>query len=182
MVHISNFRPVKRVLDVVEVFRRTLEHVPARLLLVGDGPDRVQAELRCRELGICHAITFLGSLPLIEEVLVGADLFLLPSESESFGLAALEAMACHVPVIATSVGGLPEVVAHGETGFLYPVGDVDSMADAAIRILQDDDLRGRLGRAARRRALEHFDQDRVVGRYREIYQRVMAGVARPVTA
>jgi N-acetyl-alpha-D-glucosaminyl L-malate synthase BshA len=182
MVHISNFRPVKRVLDVVEVFRRTLEHVPARLLLVGDGPDRVQAELRCRELGICHAITFLGSLPLIEEVLVGADLFLLPSESESFGLAALEAMACHVPVIATSVGGLPEVVAHGETGFLYPVGDVDSMADAAIRILQDDELRGRLGRAARRRALEHFDQDRVVGRYREIYQRVMAGVARPVTA
>ena len=182
MVHISNFRPVKRVLDVVEVFRRTLEHVPARLLLVGDGPDRVQAELRCRELGICHAITFLGSLPLIEEVLVGADLFLLPSRNESFGLAALEAMACHVPVIATSVGGLPEVVAHGETGFLYPVGDVDSMADAAIRVLQDDELRGRLGRAARRRALEHFDQDRVVGRYREIYQRVMAGVARPVTA
>lgn len=182
MVHISNFRPVKRVLDVVEVFRRTLEHVPARLLLVGDGPDRVQAELRCRELGICHAITFLGSLPLIEEVLVGADLFLLPSRSESFGLAALEAMACHVPVIATSVGGLPEVVVHGETGFLYPVGDVDSMADAAIRVLQDDELRGRLARAARRRALEHFDQDRVVGRYREIYQRVMAGVARPVTA
>ena len=173
MVHISNFRPVKRVLDVVEVFRQVLEKVPARLLLVGDGPDRVKAELLCREQGTCHAVTFLGSLPLIEEVLVGADLFLLPSESESFGLSALEAMACHVPVIATAVGGLPEVVLHGETGYLYPVGDVDSMAEAAVRVLSDDDLRARLGRAARKRAVEHFDQDRVVGRYREIYERVL---------
>ncbi len=180
MVHISNFRPVKRVLDVVEVFRRTLEEVPVRLLLVGDGPDRVQVELRCREQGICHAITFLGSLPLIEEVLVGADLFVLPSESESFGLSALEAMACHVPVVATSVGGLPEVVVHGETGYLFPVGDVDSMARAAIQVLRDDGLRERLGRAARKRAVEHFDQDRVVGRYRDIYQRVVAGVGQPV--
>lgn len=180
LVHISNFRPVKRVLDVVEVFRRVLERVPARLLLVGDGPDRVQAELKCREEGTCGAITFLGSLPLIEEVLVGADLFLLPSESESFGLAALEAMACHVPVLATDVGGLPEVVADGETGYLFPVGDVEAMAEAAIRVLQDDELRTRLGRAARKRAVERFDQDRVVGRYREIYQRVTAGVAEPV--
>jgi L-malate glycosyltransferase len=180
LVHISNFRPVKRVLDTVEVFRRVLREVPARLILVGDGPDRVKAELLCREQGICGSITFLGSLPLIEEVLVGADLFLLPSESESFGLAALEAMACHVPVIASDVGGLPEVVAHGETGYLFPVGDVDSMAEAAIRILQDDGLRARLGRAARKRSVEHFDQDRVVARYREIYQRVMAGVGEPV--
>lgn len=181
LVHISNFRPVKRVLDVVEVFCRVLEKVPARLLLVGDGPDRVKVELTCREKGICHAITFLGSLPLIEEVLVGADLFLLPSESESFGLAALEAMACHVPVIATSVGGLPEVVTHGETGFLYDVGDVDSMADAALRVLSEDGLGARMGRAARRRAVEHFDQDRIVARYREIYERVVAG-AQPAEA
>lgn len=180
LVHISNFRPVKRVLDVVEVFRRVLEQVPARLLLVGDGPERVKAELKCREEGTCGSITFLGSLPLIEEVLVGADLFLLPSESESFGLAALEAMACHVPVVATDVGGLPEVVADGETGYLFPVGDVASMAEAAIRVLRDEELRARLGRAARRRAVEHFDQDRVVARYREIYQRVTAGVAAPV--
>ena len=180
LVHISNFRPVKRVLDVVEVFRRVLAEVPARLLLVGDGPERVKAELKCREESTCGAITFLGSLPLIEEVLVGADLFLLPSESESFGLAALEAMACHVPVVATDVGGLPEVVAHGETGYLFPVGDVASMAEAAIRVLRDDELRARLGRAARKRAVEHFDQDRVVARYREIYQRVTAGVAAPV--
>jgi N-acetyl-alpha-D-glucosaminyl L-malate synthase BshA len=157
-----------------------LREVPARLLLVGDGPDRVKAELLCREQGICGSITFLGSLPLNEEVLVGADLFLLPSESESFGLAALEAMACHVPVIASDVGGLPEVVAHGETGYLFPVGDVDSMAEAAIRILQDDELRARLGRAARKRSVEHFDQDRVVARYREIYDRVVAGVGEPV--
>ncbi|MFP3940724.1 MAG: N-acetyl-alpha-D-glucosaminyl L-malate synthase BshA [Thermoanaerobaculia bacterium] len=174
LVHISNFRPVKRVLDVVEVFRRVLEYVPARLLLVGDGPDRVKVERRCREQGICHAITFLGSLPLIEEVLVGADLFLLPSESESFGLAALEAMACHVPVIATAVGGLPEVVTDGETGFLYDVGDVEGMTGGALRILSADGLGTRMGRAARRRAVEHFDQDRVVARYREIYERVVA--------
>jgi N-acetyl-alpha-D-glucosaminyl L-malate synthase BshA len=175
LVHISNFRPVKRVTDVVEAFGRIVEKVKARLLLVGDGPERVKAELLCREQGTCHAVTFLGSLPLIEEVLVGADLFLLPSQSESFGLSALEAMACHVPVIATAVGGLPEVVAHGETGFLHAVGDVDSMADSAIRLLQDDDLRERFGRAARRRAVEQFDQDRVVGRYRDIYERALDG-------
>ena len=180
VVHISNFRPVKRVLDVVEVFRRVLEVVPARLLLVGDGPDRVKAELKCREQGTCGSITFLGSLPLIEEVLVGADLFLLPSASESFGLSALEAMACHVPVIATAVGGLPEVVADGETGYLFPVGDVAAMAEAAIRLLSDDELRTRFGRAGRRRAVELFDQDRVVARYREIYDRVVAGVGEPV--
>lgn len=175
VVHISNFRPVKRVPDVVEIFRRILDKVEARLLLVGDGPERVRAELMCREHGTCHAVTFLGSLPLIEEVLVGADLFLLPSESESFGLAALEAMACHVPVIATDVGGLPEVVTHGETGYLAAVGDVESMAEAAIGLLQDDERRKRFGRAARRRAVEEFDQDRVVGRYREIYERALAG-------
>ncbi len=180
VVHISNFRPVKRVPDVVDAFRKILEQVPARLLLVGDGPDRVRAELMCREYGICQAITFLGSLPLIEEVLVGADLFLLPSESESFGLAALEAMACHVPVIATAVGGLPEVVTDGETGFLVPVGDVAAMAEAAVRVLTDDRLRRRLGRNGRKRAVESFDQDRVVGRYREIYERVVAAAGERV--
>ncbi|MGD2114862.1 MAG: N-acetyl-alpha-D-glucosaminyl L-malate synthase BshA [Acidobacteriota bacterium] len=181
LVHISNFRPVKRVTDVVEAFRRIQSQVKARLLLVGDGPERVKAELMCREQGTCHAVTFLGSLPLIEEVLVGADLFLLPSESESFGLSALEAMACHVPVIATDVGGLPEVVAHGETGFLHPVGDVDAMAESAVRLLRDDDLRERFGRAARRRAVEQFDQDRIVGRYRDIYERALdgAGITAP---
>jgi len=175
IVHISNFRPVKRVTDVVAAFRRILERVKARLLLVGDGPERVKAELMCREHGTCHAVTFLGSLPLIEEVLVGADLFLLPSESESFGLAALEAMACHVPVVASRVGGVPEVVIDGETGLLHPVGDIQAIADSAVRLLEDDELRERFGLAARRRAVEHFDQDRIVGRYRDIYERVLAG-------
>ncbi|HEY7213157.1 MAG TPA: glycosyltransferase, partial [Thermoanaerobaculia bacterium] len=126
----------------------------------------------CRENHICGAISFIGSLPLIEEVLVGADVFLLPSESESFGLAALEAMSCEVPVIASDAGGLPEVVVHGETGFLCPVGDVDAMAAAALRLLTDEDLRRRFGAASRRRAVEEFSQETVVRRYRSIYQRV----------
>jgi L-malate glycosyltransferase len=172
LLHISNFRPVKRVLDVIGIFERVQRRIPSRLILVGDGPDRGKVEQYCREHHICGAITFIGSLPLIEEVLVGADVFLLPSESESFGLAALEAMSCEVPVIATDAGGLPEVVVHGETGFLCPVGDVDGMAAAALRLLSDEDLRRRLGLAGRRRAVEQFSQSAIVERYRNIYQRV----------
>jgi len=172
LLHISNFRPVKRVLDVIGIFERVQRRIPSRLILVGDGPDRGKVEQYCREHHICGAITFIGSLPLIEEVLVGADLFLLPSESESFGLAALEAMSCEVPVIATDAGGLPEVVEHGETGFLCPVGDVEGMAAAALRLLTDEDLRRRFGVAGRRRAVEQFGQEPIVQRYRAIYQRV----------
>jgi L-malate glycosyltransferase len=172
LVHISNFRPVKRVLDVVETFRRVYAEVPSRLLMVGDGPERGKVEQHCRENKICHAITFVGSLPLIEEVLVGADLFLLPSATESFGLAALEAMACEVPVIATDTGGLPEVVEDGRTGYLLPVGDVDGMAKAALRLLGDEDLRRTLATAGRRRAVEVFGQENVVARYKALYQRV----------
>jgi N-acetyl-alpha-D-glucosaminyl L-malate synthase BshA len=174
LLHISNFRPVKRVLDVVAVFEQVHRAVPSRLIMVGDGPERPKVEQYCREHGICGAITFVGSLPLIEEVLVGADLFLLPSESESFGLSALEAMACEVPVIATTIGGLPEVVAQGETGCLFPVGDVRGMAAAAIDLLKNEDLRRHLGLAGRRRAVELFSQTAVVARYREIYERVVA--------
>ena len=173
LVHISNFRPVKRVLDVVETFRRVYRRQPStRLLMVGDGPERGRVEQFCRENGLCHAITFVGSLPLIEEVLAGADLFLLPSESESFGLAALEAMSCEVPVIATNAGGLPEVVESGKSGFLCPVGDVDGMAEAALRLLGDEALRRSFGEAGRRRAVEVFGQDAVVARYRAVYERV----------
>jgi N-acetyl-alpha-D-glucosaminyl L-malate synthase BshA len=173
LVHISNFRPVKRVIDVVETFRRVYRQIPsARLLMVGDGPERGRVEQHCRENGLCHAITFVGSLPLIEEVLVGADLFLLPSESESFGLAALEAMSCEVPVIASQAGGLPEVVEHGRSGYLCPVGDVDGMAEAALRLLGDEPMRRAFGEAGRRRAVEVFGQDAVVAQYREIYERV----------
>jgi N-acetyl-alpha-D-glucosaminyl L-malate synthase BshA len=174
LVHISNFRPVKRVLDVVETFRRVRAQVPSRLLMVGDGPERGKVEQHCRENRMCDAITFVGSLPLIEEVLVGADLFLLPSASESFGLSALEAMACEVPVIATDAGGLPEVVEDGRTGFLLPVGDVEGMAQAALRLLADEELRRAFGAAGRRRAVETFSQDAVVARYKAIYERVAA--------
>ena len=174
LVHISNFRPVKRVLDVVAIFEQVHRLVPSRLLMVGDGPERPKVEQYCREHGICNAITFVGSLPLIEEVLVGADLFLLPSESESFGLSALEAMACEVPVIATTIGGLPEVVIDGETGYLLPVGDVDGMAAAALRLLGDEELRQRFAAASRRRAVSVFSQTAVVARYRAIYERVVA--------
>jgi N-acetyl-alpha-D-glucosaminyl L-malate synthase BshA len=174
LVHISNFRPLKRVLDVVAVFEGVLREVPSRLLMVGDGPDRPKVEQYCREHGICGAITFVGSLPLVEEVLVGADLFLLLSDTESFGLSALEALACEVPVVATAVGGLPEVVTDGENGYLLPVGDIDGFAAVALRLLKDEALRRRFGAAGRRRAVEVFSQDAVVARYREIYQRVLS--------
>jgi N-acetyl-alpha-D-glucosaminyl L-malate synthase BshA len=179
VVHISNFRPVKRVLDVVEVFQRIRREVPSRLLMVGDGPERGKVEQFCRENSICGSITFVGSLPLIEEVLVGADLFLLPSESESFGLSALEALACEVPVICTSAGGLPEVVLEGENGHLLPVGDVDGMAAAAIGLLKDEPRRRAFGEAGRRRAVTVFGQDRIVERYRAIYDRVLRATAAP---
>jgi len=174
LVHISNFRPVKRVLDVVEIFERVHREVRCRLILVGDGPERGKVEQVCRERDLCHAITFIGSLPLIEEILVGADLFLLPSETESFGLAALEAMSCEVPVIATIAGGLPEVVVDGETGFLRPVGDVEGMAKAALDLLSDEPKRLAFAAAGRKLAVDRFAQEVIVGRYRELYERVVA--------
>ncbi|HEX3126295.1 MAG TPA: N-acetyl-alpha-D-glucosaminyl L-malate synthase BshA [Thermoanaerobaculia bacterium] len=173
LVHISNFRPLKRVLDVVDVFLRLRAEMSCRLLMVGDGPERGRVEQRCRDCDACNSITFVGSLPLIEEVLVGADLFFLPSETESFGLAALEALSCEVPVIATAVGGLPEVVVHGENGFLHPIGDVEGMAASALRLLQDEPMRKAFGASGRRRALEVFSQDAIVAHYRSIYERVV---------
>jgi len=173
LVHISNFRPLKRVLDVVDVFLRLRSHVPCRLLMVGDGPERGRVEQHCRDTDACNSITFIGSLPLIEEVLVGADLFFLPSETESFGLAALEALSCEVPVIATAVGGLPEVVIHGENGFLHEVGDVEAMAASALKLLTDEPMRKAFGAAGRRRAVEVFGQAPIVARYRSIYDRVV---------
>ena len=173
LVHISNFRPVKRVMDVVEVFHRVHTEIPSRLLLVGDGPDRPKVERHCRECDLCDAITFIGNLPLVEEVLVDADLFLLPSETESFGLAALEALACEVPVIATAVGGLPEVVRDGANGYLLPVGDVEGMAAAALGLLRDEELRREFSRNAREWALERFDQATVVERYRRVYRKAL---------
>jgi N-acetyl-alpha-D-glucosaminyl L-malate synthase BshA len=175
LVHISNFRPVKRVLDVVDVFERVRHQMRARLLLVGDGPERSRVEQRCRDCEICDDITFVGNLARVEEILTGADLFVLPSETESFGLAALEAMACGVPVIATRVGGIPEVVRDGVDGLLFAVGDVDAMAAGALSILRERARWESMSESARRRALEDFAEDTVVARYRAIYELALAG-------
>src|SRR5206468_12783338 len=130
--HVSNFRPVKRIMDVLEIFERVTRVIPSRLVMIGDGPDRSRAEAFCREHHLRERVFFLGNVPNLEEIVGACNLFLLPSEAESFGMAALEAMASEVPVIATATGGLPEVVAHGETGYLLPVGDIDAMAERAI--------------------------------------------------
>jgi N-acetyl-alpha-D-glucosaminyl L-malate synthase BshA len=172
--HVSNFRPVKRIMDVVETFEKILAKVPSRLIMIGDGPDRSRAEAYARAHHLRDHVTFLGNVPNLEEVLGGCDLFLLPSETESFGMAALEAMTSEVPVIATRAGGLPEVVIDGETGYLLPVGDTEAMAARAIEILSDDDLRRRMGKRARQLALDLFDEQKIVPLYRELYERVIA--------
>jgi N-acetyl-alpha-D-glucosaminyl L-malate synthase BshA len=175
LCHVSNFRPVKRVMDVMEVFRRVAAKLPARLIMVGDGPDRSRAEAWCREHDLRDRVFFLGSVPNLEEVVGSCDLFLLPSETESFGMAALEALASEVPVIATRAGGLPEVVDDGETGYLLPVGDVEGMATRALEILGDDALRHTMGHRAREITIERFDEEKIVPRYREMYERVLGG-------
>ncbi|MFN7942281.1 MAG: N-acetyl-alpha-D-glucosaminyl L-malate synthase BshA [Thermoanaerobaculia bacterium] len=177
LIHISNFRPVKRVMDVLDIFLALRGRLPVRLLLVGDGPDRARIESRCRELGCAGEVTFLGNLQAVEEILVGADLFLLPSDHESFGLAALEAMACEVPVIASRAGGIPEVVDDGVTGYLLPVGDVSAMSEAAFGLLSDPARHRAFALAARRRAVERFSQREIVGRYRALYERSAAKLA-----
>jgi N-acetyl-alpha-D-glucosaminyl L-malate synthase BshA len=170
--HVSNFRPVKRVIDVLEVFLRVSKKMPARLAMVGDGPERSRAEAFCRDHRISDRVLFLGNVPNLEELIPSFDLFLLPSETESFGMAALEALASEVPVIASAAGGLPEVVDDGVDGYLLPVGDVAAMAERAIELLTDDERRRAFGRAGRATAIERFHVGRVVPRYIEYYERV----------
>ncbi|HEX6940676.1 MAG TPA: N-acetyl-alpha-D-glucosaminyl L-malate synthase BshA [Longimicrobiales bacterium] len=172
VVHVSNFRPVKRVEDVVRVFARIAREVPARLLLVGDGPDRGRAAAAAEEEGVGARVAFLGKQESVAELLACADLLLLPSASEAFGLAALEAMACGVPVVATRVGGVPEVVTHGESGFLAPVGALDEMAEYGIEILRDPERWRRVSEAARA-AAEEFAADRIVPMYEAYYAEVL---------
>jgi N-acetyl-alpha-D-glucosaminyl L-malate synthase BshA len=161
-------------MDVVAVFEQVIRKgVPSRLIMIGDGPDRSKAEAYCRAHHLRNRVTFLGNVPNLEEVLGACDLFLLPSETESFGMAALEAMASEAAVIATRTGGLPEVVVDGETGFLLPVGDVDAMAERAIEILRDDELRKRMGKRARQVAVEKFDEQWIVPLYRDLYDRTL---------
>lgn len=170
VVHVSNFREVKRVPEVVSVFNHILQNdIQAKLLLVGDGPDRQRAEQRCRELGICDKVRFLGKQDQVEDILSIADLFLIPSGSETFGLAALEAMSCSVPVISSNIGGLPEVNIHGETGYLCDLDDIDCMGDYAVQILSDDELHETMSQNARKQA-ETFEMSKIITQYEEYYK------------
>jgi N-acetyl-alpha-D-glucosaminyl L-malate synthase BshA len=173
LMHVSNFRSLKRVVDVVEVFARVRARLPARLVMVGDGPDRPRALERAEELGVDSDVVFLGKHASVDELLRCADLFLLPSESESFGLAALEAMACGTPVVATRVGGVPEVVPHGEAGYLLAVGDLEGMSAAALELLSDKPRWWRASRSARAVAVERFSKERVVPEYERYYETVL---------
>jgi len=173
LLHISNFRPVKRVLDTVRILERVVKDVPAVLLMVGDGPERSSAQALARRLGLADRVKFLGTRETVEEIAALADVFLLPSELESFGLSALEAMACEVPVVGSDAGGLPEVVTNGECGYLLPVGDVDGMAARVLGLLRDEKQRKAMGCAGRRRAEEHFNVEAIVTQYERYYERVL---------
>jgi len=174
LVHTSNFREVKRVDDVVRIFSNVNETVPSRLLLVGDGPERGNIEALCRDLGIHEEVRFLGKLEAVEEVLSVADLFIMPSEKESFGLAALEAMACEVPVISSNAGGIPELNLDGITGFTSPIGDIKSMTKNALHILSEDNLE-KFKKAALARAKE-FDIEKILPMYEAYYTEISATV------
>ena len=174
IVHISNFRPVKRVADVVAAFALVRRQLPARLCLVGDGPDRAAAERQCLELGLVDHVSFVGNQARVEPILERSDLFLSASETESFGLASLEALACGVPVVATRTGGVPEVVCEGRNGLLCPVGDVETLARSCVALLGDSPRREAFGRHGRRWARSRFDRGAIVARYREVYRATLA--------
>ena len=171
VIHISNLRPVKQVDAVVHIFARIRERVAARLLIVGEGPELRKAEQLINDLSVTEHVQLIGETQDVAGLLSVSDLFLLPSLQESFGLSALEAMACGVPVVASNVGGLPEVVVDGATGFLHPPDDVGTMADSAIRILSDPALHARLAAAGQQLALERFSADRIVPQYAALYER-----------
>lgn len=173
LIHISNFRPVKRVSDVVRIFERVRQKIPSKLILVGEGPERIFIRQLVKELKLLDDVHFLCQQEYIESLLACADVLLLPSEQESFGLVALEAMSCGVPVIGTKTGGLPEVVIDGETGFLVPIGEIGLMSEKVLKILTDDTLHARFSKAARKRAEIRFDKNLIVSKYENFYNEVM---------
>lgn len=178
IAHVSNFRPVKRALDVIDIFERIQAEMPARLLLIGEGPDTVLVRRQINKRGLQDKVIFLGNQSRVEAMLPCADLFLLPSEEESFGLAALEAMACGVPVIGTTGTGLVEVVEDYRNGFLLPVGDTVSMARAAIALLRDKDRLAEFKKSAAESALRRFSSDKIVSEYEHYYEEVLHGEPR----
>lgn len=182
IMHISNFRPVKRVGDVVEVFARIAKKMPARLVMIGDGPDREAASIvaRCNSIG--DRVSFLGKQTEIEKLLPHADLFLFPSDHESFGLAPAEAMACEVPVVASQSGGLCEVITEGETGFLRPIGDINGMTEISLQLLRDGDLHRRIAKAARQDIIDRFSPTRIVDQYVALYREVLNEAGLPYAA
>jgi L-malate glycosyltransferase len=175
LVHLSNFRPVKRITDVVEIFDRVRKKIPSKLLLIGDGPDRSKAEWLAVQKGIHDHVIFLGKQDRVQEKLAISDVMLLPSELESFGLAALEAMACKVVPIATRVGGIPEVIEHGKSGYLAGVGDVDTMAQYAIDLLSNEDHLQQMGQQARAMAQARFCASKIIPQYEDFYRQILQG-------
>lgn len=173
LMHLSNFRPVKRITDAVEILDRVRKQIPSKLVLIGDGPDRSKAERLALQKGIHNDVLFLGKQDQVNEKLPAADIMLMPSELESFGLAALEAMACEVVPIATRVGGVPEVVEHGKTGFLAEVGDVDGMAKFAVDLLRDEDRLREMGKAGQKVAHSKFCAEEVITQYENFYRKVL---------
>jgi N-acetyl-alpha-D-glucosaminyl L-malate synthase BshA len=173
LIHVSNFRPVKRIQDVIEIFDRVRKEIPAKLLLLGDGPDRSPAEWLAVQKGIHEDVIFLGKREQVYEKLAIADVLLSPSELESFGLAALEAMASEVVPVATNVGGVPEVIEHGKSGFLANVGDIDTMARYAVDILRDESRLRKMGKECREAARARFCTSKIIPQYEEFYRRVL---------
>ena len=173
LIHVSNFRKVKRVEDVVLMFDKVLKKVPAKLLLVGDGPERMSTEILCRQLGNCEHVRFLGKQDAVEDLLAISDLFILPSETESFGLAALEAMACEVPVISSNAGGLAEINENGKTGFMTNVGDYEAMAEHAVYILENEERLKQFKANAYAHA-QTFDIENILPQYEAYYQRTLS--------
>src|SRR5262249_4239866 len=173
LVHLSNFRPVKRVTDTIEIFDRVRKQMPAKLLMIGDGPDRSRAEWLAVQKGIHNDVLFLGKQDKIPEKLAVADVILMPSELESFGLAALEAMACKVVPIATRGGGVPEVIVHGKSGYVADVGDVETMARYAIELLNDESRLQEMAKASRAAAQSRFCSSRIIPQYEEFYRRTL---------
>ncbi|MBY0010175.1 N-acetyl-alpha-D-glucosaminyl L-malate synthase BshA [Paenibacillus typhae] len=173
LMHISNFRPVKRVGDVVDVFAKVSREIKAKLLLVGEGPELPKIQAKINEMGLEHKVRFLGKQDEIAQVISLADLLLLPSEKESFGLVALEAMACGVPTIGSRAGGIPELVQHGKTGFLAPIGDTSAMAKYAVKLLSDEALAGQFREACLKRSCNDFSRDSITNQYEDIYYRVL---------